>query len=297
MRFSRLTIAITGASAGIGRATAVRVASEGAAVVVSARRADRLTALVAEIDRAGGRALAVPGDVTSEPDMATLVTRTVETFGRLDVMICNAGIGYHGTLDETPPEAMRRVVDVNLMGTLYAARAALVVMRRQGTGHIIAVSSMAGRRGIGGSPIYSATKAAQIGFIESLRAEFAGTTLHASVILPVVTTTEFHDTIVRDFGYAVSGTGPRQPASEVAGAIADCIASPKAEVYPFAKARWLSVVNAIAPARTDRLVQRWGRRRTPHPGSTHEDGRRRSPGAAQQAGRRSPARDPADHRR
>jgi short-subunit dehydrogenase len=269
MRLSPLTIAITGASAGIGRATAVRVAAEGAAVVVSARRADRLTALVAEIARAGGRALAVPGDVTREPDMAALVTRAVETFGRLDVMICNAGIGYHGPLDETPPEALRRVVDVNLMGTLYAARAALAVMRRQGAGHIIAVSSMAGRRGIGGSSIYSATKAAQIGFIEALRAEFAGTALHASVILPVVTTTEFHDTIARDFGYAVSGTGPRQTAEEVAAAIADCIVSPKAEVYPFPKARWLGVVNAIAPARMDRFVQRWGRRRKPHPGGSH----------------------------
>jgi NAD(P)-dependent dehydrogenase (short-subunit alcohol dehydrogenase family) len=201
--------------------------------------------------------------------MRALVARAVETFGRLDVMICNAGIGYHGPLDDTPPEALRRVVDVNLMGTLYAARAALAVMRRQGAGHIIAVSSMAGRRGIGGSSIYSATKAAQIGFIEALRAEFAGTDFHASVILPVVTTTEFHDTIARDFGYAISGTGPRQTAGEVAAAIADCIASPKAEVYPFPKARWLGIVNAIAPARTDRLVQRWGRRRTPHPGGGH----------------------------
>lgn len=272
MPLSHLTVAVTGASAGIGRATAMRVAAEGAAVVVSARRAERLAALVGDIERAGGRALAVPGDVTSEPAMTALVARAVETFGRLDVMICNAGIGYHGPLDETPPEAIRRVVDVNLMGTLYAARAALVVMRRQGAGHIIAVSSMAGRRGIGGSSIYSATKAAQIGFIESLRAEFAGTALHASVILPVVTTTEFHDTIARDFGYAVSGTGPRQTAEQVAMAIADCIASPKAEVYPFPKARWLGVVNAIAPARTDRLVQRWGRRRKPHPGGSHDGG-------------------------
>jgi NADP-dependent 3-hydroxy acid dehydrogenase YdfG len=267
MRLSSRVIAITGASAGIGRATAVRVAAEGAAVVVSARRADRLAGLVADLEKTGARALAVPGDVTNEPDMTTLVSRAVETFGRLDVMICNAGIGYHGTLEETPPEAMRRLVDVNLLGTLYAARAALLVMRRQGTGHIIAVSSMAGRRGIGGSPLYSATKAAQIGFIESLRAEFAGTGLHASVVLPVVTTSEFHDTIARDFGYAVSGTGPRQSAEDVARAIADCIASPRAEVYPYANARWLALANAVAPAQTDRLVQRWGRRRKPHPAS------------------------------
>lgn len=271
-RLSRYVVVITGASSGIGHATARQVAAEGAAVVVSARRTDRLTSLVEAIGAAGGRALAVPGDVTRDADMGSLVDRTVAAFGRIDVMICNAGIGYHGTLDETSPEAMRRLVDVNLLGTLYAARAALIVMRRQGTGHIIAVSSIAGRRGVGGSPLYSATKAAQIGFIESLRAEFAGSGLHASVILPVVTTTEFHDTIARDFGYAVSGTGPRQSAEDVARAIADCIVTPRPEVYPFPKARWLALVNAVAPARTDRLVQKWGRRRKPHPGGSHGTG-------------------------
>ena len=272
MNLSTRIVAITGASAGIGRATALRLAADGAAVAVSARRGDRLTSLADEIASRGGRALAVPADVTSDADMTMLVDRTVAAFGRLDVMICNAGIGYHGTLDETTPEAMRRVVDVNLLGTLYAARAALLVMRRQGSGHIIAISSIAGRRGVGGSPLYSATKAAQIGFIESLRAEFAGTPLHASVVFPVVTVTDFHDTIARDFGYAVSGTGPRQSAEDVAGAIADCIVSPRAEVYPFPKARWLAIANALAPGRTDRLVQKWGRRRTPHPGGRHGTG-------------------------
>jgi NADP-dependent 3-hydroxy acid dehydrogenase YdfG len=269
MRLPSLVIAITGASAGIGRATAVRLAAEGAAVAVSARRADRLESLVADITRTGGRALAVPGDVTSDQDMSSLVSRAVEAFGRLDVMICNAGIGYHGTLEETSPEAMRRVVDVNVLGTLYAARAAMLVMRPQGRGHIIAVSSMAGRRGIGGLPLYSATKAAQIGLIESLRAELAGTALHASVILPVAASTEFHEAAARDFGYAVSGSGPEQSADDVARAIADCIVSPRAEVYPVAKARWLAIASAIAPARTDRLAQRWSRRRRPLTG--HDD--------------------------
>jgi short-subunit dehydrogenase len=269
MRLSSFVIAITGASAGIGRATAVQVAAEGAAVAVSARRAERLAVLVADIEKAGGRALAVPGDVTRESDMSAFVSRAVETFGRLDVMICNAGIGYHGTLEETPPDVMRRVVDVNVLGTLYAARAAIGVMRRQGTGHILAVSSMAGRRGIGGLPLYSATKAAQIGLIESLRAEFAGSGLQASVVLPVAAATEFHDAIARDFGYAVSGAGPQQSAEDVARAIATCIVSPRAEVYPVAKARWLTVINALAPARTDRLVRKWARRRRPHPGTGH----------------------------
>jgi short-subunit dehydrogenase len=256
-------VVITGASAGIGRATAEHCAAEGAAVVLSARRADRLEEIVRAIASRGGRALAVPGDVTREGDMDALVARAIEAFGAIDVMVCNAGIGYHGPLDETPPAAMRRIVDVNLMGTLYAAASAMRAFRRQGRGHIIAVSSIVGRRGVGGSGIYAATKAAQLAFIESLRAEFVGTRFRASVVFPVVTVTEFHDTIARDFGYAVSGTGPRQTAEHVASAIVECIVSPRAEVYPLRKAWWLAVLSVIAPAQADKVVQKFARRRKP----------------------------------
>lgn len=232
-------------------------------MAVCARRADRLDDIVGGIKARGGRAIAMQADVTRETDMAAFVDRAVDAFGQLDVMICNAGIGYHGALDETPPEAMRRVVDVNLMGTLYAAYAAMRVFRPQGHGHIIAVSSIVGRRGVGGSSIYAATKAAQLAFIESLRAEFVGSHFRASVVFPVVTPTEFHETIARDFGHAVSGTGPKQPVEEVAKAITDCIVSPRAEVYPFPKAWWLAVLSVIAPAQTDKVVQKFGRRRKP----------------------------------
>lgn len=266
---SSKVVAITGASAGIGYATAKRAAAEGARVVLSARRTDRLHQLATDIRASGGEALAVPGDVTSEADMHALVARAVEVFGRLDVMVCNAGIGYHGPLDDTPPDVMRRLVDVNVMGTFYAARAALIVMRRQGSGHIIAVSSIAGRRGVGGSSVYSATKAAQIGFIEALRAEFHGTALHASLIYPVATTTEFHDAIARDFGHTVSGKGPRQTADTVARAIVRCMISPRAEVYPLGWAWWLSVLSVVAPAQADRFIKRFGRRRTPHQPGAH----------------------------
>lgn len=253
-------VAVTGASSGIGRAVARRLAASGAIVAASARRADRLDALAAERFETG-RILACPGDVTSEADMRALVARAVDAGGRLDVMICNAGIGYHGRLDETSPDAMRRLVDVNVMGTLYAAHAALTVMRQQGHGHLIAVSSIVGRRGVGGSSVYAATKAAQVAFIESLRAEFVGTDLHASVVLPISTATEFRDAIARDFGHRVAGRGPRQPAETVADAIVACIVHPRAEVYPYPRAKWLSVLGVVAPARADRLVQRFGRTR------------------------------------
>ena len=256
-------VAITGASAGIGRACALRLAREGHAVVVSARRVELLKGLVAEIEAAGGRALAVPGDVTVSREMEALVAQSVEKFGQLDVMVCNAGIGFHGTLEESTPEISKQLVDINVLGTVYAAHAACDVFRRQGTGHIIAISSVAGVRGVSGMSVYCATKAAQVGFIEGLRTEFWGTNIHASVVYPASTKTEFHDAMYRNFGHAVEGKGPRQSADTVANAVARCIARPRGEVFPYYPAKWLGILNAIAPTFTDRLMQRFSRRR-PH---------------------------------
>ncbi|MBP8274727.1 MAG: SDR family NAD(P)-dependent oxidoreductase [Acidobacteria bacterium] len=253
-------IAITGASAGIGRAVAELAAANGAAVVLSARRGDTLDEVVTGIAAAGGRAIAVPSDVTIESDMQRLVARAIETYGRLDVMICNAGIGYHHQFEATPTEAMRRLVDVNLMGTLYAAHAALAHFRARGSGHLIAISSIVGRRGIPGSALYSATKSAQIGLMEGIRAEVFGTDIHASLVYPIATATEFHAAIERDFGQETHGTGPKQTAAQVARAIVDCVEHPRAEVYPYRASKLLAVLSVIAPALADRFVQKYTRR-------------------------------------
>jgi len=259
MRLSGRVVAITGASAGIGRATAEHCAKEGAAIAISARRADRLNDVVSAVTGLGGQAIAVPGDVTNDADVRALVARAVEAFGRLDVIVCNAGIGFHGNLEDTTPDVARRLVDVNVLGTIYAAHAAHPVFVRQGFGHIIAISSVAGRRGVAGMSLYSATKAAQVGFIEGLRTEFLGTNLHASVIYPVSTPTEFHSSMRRDFGFAVDARGPRQTADEVASAIVDCIVSPRPEVYIYRKAWWLAVLSVVAPGRADRFMQKFAR--------------------------------------
>jgi NADP-dependent 3-hydroxy acid dehydrogenase YdfG len=253
-------VAITGASAGIGRACAERIARDGAAVVLSARRADRLDEVARGIADRGGRALAVPGDVTSASDMRALVDRAVAVFGRLDVMICNAGIGFHGSLADTTPEIARQLFDVNVLGTVYAARAAYDAFTRQGAGHIIAVSSTAGLRGGAGMAIYSATKAAQIAFIESLRTEFLGTALRASIVYPVSTPTEFRDVMRREYGYASEGPGLEQSADEVAEAIARCVEHPRAEVYPKRGTSLLRLAAALAPTWTDRFMRRYDRR-------------------------------------
>jgi short-subunit dehydrogenase len=256
-------VAITGASAGIGRACAERLARDGAAVVLCARREDKLDDVVRLIEKQGGTALAVAGDVTNDADMRVLVDRAVTTFGRLDVMICNAGIGFHGSFADTTPQIARRLFDVNVLGTVYAARAAYDVFARQGSGHIIAVSSIAGVRGGAGMAIYSATKAAQIAFIESLRTEFLGTALHASVVYPVSTPTEFRDVMQRDYGYASSGAGLNQSVEAVAAAIARCVEHPRAEVYPKRGTGVFRVFAALTPRLMDRFMKKFDRRAKP----------------------------------
>ena len=268
-----MVIAITGASAGIGRACAERLARDGHTVVLNARRADRLDAVAAAILKGGGNALAVPGDVTNPDDMRALAGAAVQGFGRLDAMICNAGIGFHGTLSESSPEVSRRLVEVNVLGTMYAAHAAHEVFARQGAGHVIAISSVAGARGVSGMSVYSATKAAQVGFIEALRSEFYGSDIHASVVYPVSTSTEFHAAMHRTFGHAVEGKGPKQDVSDVADAVARCLARPRAEVYPYWPARLLRIAGAIAPSLVDRFMRRFSRRRPYEPAGPTDAGR------------------------
>jgi short-subunit dehydrogenase len=254
-------VAITGASSGIGLACAHELARRGAAVVLGARRIDRLETAAAEIQRAGGRASALAVDVTRQADVDALVARATTQFIRLDVMICNAGFGYYGTIEQTPPDMMRQMIDVNYMGTFLAARAALPLFRAQQSGHLIFVSSIVARRGIAFMGGYTATKAAQSGLAEALRTEFAGTSIHVSCIYPISTETEFHDAMARHYGHRVTGLGPRQPVDVVARAIAECIEHPRPEVYPHAKSRALGILSLIAPAYTDRFVQKFARHR------------------------------------
>jgi len=254
-------IAITGASAGIGRATALRVARDGASVAICARRSDRLDAAASEIAKAGGQALTVVADVTSQDAMNAFVAKTVERFGRLDVMMCNAGFGIYGAIDDITPDQMQKLMDINYFGTYYAARAALPVFRRQHSGHVIVVSSIAGKRGVPYMGAYSATKFAQIGMAECLRSELHGSNIHVSVVCPVSTASEFTDVMTRETGGEVSGSlGPRQSVEEVADAVARAIEHPVPEVHPYFKSRGLVLLNAIAPGLCDKLVQRFGRK-------------------------------------
>ncbi|MFN7918126.1 MAG: SDR family NAD(P)-dependent oxidoreductase [Vicinamibacterales bacterium] len=254
-----IVVAITGASAGIGRATAVRLAREGAAVAICARRQDRLEQVAAEITALGGRALPVTADVTSPDDMTRFVQTTVSAFGRLDVMMCNAGFGIYGEIDRVTPEQMQQLMDVNFNGTFHAARAALAPFRTQQAGHLIIVSSIVGRRGIPFMGPYAATKFAQVGLAECLRAELHGSGIHVSVVYPISTETEFHGIMTAHSGFATRASGPRQSPDVVANAIARAIQRPRPEVYPYRLSQGLAVLATLVPGFCDRLTKRWRR--------------------------------------
>lgn len=253
-------IAITGASSGIGRATALRLGRDGAAVVLCARRREGLEAVAEEIRRAGGQALAVVADVTRGEDMERLVHAAIDAFGTLDVMICNAGFGIYGAIDRIEPDQMRRLFDVNYMGTYYAARAALPRFRANGRGHLVIVSSIVGQRGVPYMGAYSATKFAQVGMAECLRAELAGTDIHVSLVYPISTETEFFEVMTKESGFTTASHGLKQSPEVVANAIARAIRRPVPEVYPYRPAKLLTILNAVVPAFCDRLVKRWGRK-------------------------------------
>ncbi len=187
---SSQVVAVTGASSGIGEATALACARAGAAVALAARRADRIEALARRIVEEGGRAVAVPSDVGEEAQAQAFVTRVHDELGRLDVLVNNAGVMLLGPIENAPTEEWRRMIHVNVFGVLYCTHAALPHMRAQGSGHIVNVSSVAGRFARAGSGVYNLTKFGVGAFSESLRQETAPAGIRVTLIEPGAVATE-----------------------------------------------------------------------------------------------------------
>jgi NADP-dependent 3-hydroxy acid dehydrogenase YdfG len=181
---------VTGASSGIGAAAAVALGAAGATVAMVARRADRLDGLVSQIKNAGGNALALPGDVTDEKVAQGAVTETLRRFGRLDILVNSAGIIDAGGVENAVTEQYRRVLDINLMASLYTSRAVIGPMRAQGGGDIINISSTAGRRAAVLFNAYSASKFALTAMTEALRQEVGRHGIRVCIIEPGATATE-----------------------------------------------------------------------------------------------------------
>jgi len=188
-------VVITGASSGLGEATARLLSSQGATVVLGARRVERIQALADELAGQGGKALAKSTDVTQCDQAKALVDAAVEAYGQIDVMINNAGLMPHSPLERLRIEDWDRMIDVNLRGVLYGIAAALPHMQRQKSGHIVNVSSVAGHKVRPGSAVYAATKHAVLALSEGLRQEVKPYNIRTTVVSPGAVATELVNSV------------------------------------------------------------------------------------------------------
>jgi short-subunit dehydrogenase len=250
MQLNDAVVLITGASAGIGHAAAARFAAKGAQVLVHGRDLERTQEVAREV---GGRALVA--DLASPTDRQRLAADALDAFGRVDVLVNNAGFGYSGPVTAMAVDVIRRLIEVDLLAAIELTRALLSGMVEQHRGAICFVTSVAGRTGVAGEAVYSATKAGLDMFAESLRAETAGSEVNISVVVPSVVDTGFFATRGSPYGR----TRPRPiPAGTVADAVVRAVVRDRAEVWV---PRWLRIaptVRALAPAAYRRLSARFG---------------------------------------
>ncbi len=219
-------VAITGASSGIGEATALLLAEQGAAVVLGARRIERLDELADSIRERGGRAITCRTDVTRRQDLEGLVGRAVKEFGRLDVLVSNAGISKIGPVASVDVDGWSAMIDVNLRGVLHGIAAALPVFRRQGRGHLVTTISTSGLKIVPNQAVYAGTKNAVRTLLEALRQESTDGMLRTTSVSPGYVSTELADSIddneVRDQvkrGMDQFGLPPQAVARAIAFAI------------------------------------------------------------------------------
>jgi NADP-dependent 3-hydroxy acid dehydrogenase YdfG len=195
---------VTGASSGIGEATAVALAQAGAAVAIGARRADRLSALAGKLDGEGARVLTLDLDVTDEASCRAAVARTRAELGGLDVLVNNAGVMLLGTIVGADVEDWRRMLSTNVLGVMYTTHAAIDGMVEQGSGDIVNISSVAGRTARKGAGVYNASKWAVNAFSESLRQEVTARGVRISLVEPGAVATELTDHITQPEAKAAS---------------------------------------------------------------------------------------------
>ena len=230
---------VTGASSGIGAATARELARRGATVVLAARRADLLDAQMRSIRDAGGKAVALPADVADPEDIAMLAERTGAAFGRVDVLVNNAGAFWSRSLASSPPDQIARLTAVNLLGAMLLTRAVLPGMLERRHGAIISVGSLSGR--VAMEPVYSATKYGLRGFSLALRRQLAGTGVSVSLISPGNINTEMTRHV----------TARMPEPALVATAIADLVAHPRREVIVPARHYVIACLEQVLPALAD----------------------------------------------
>lgn len=263
-------IVITGASSGIGEATALECASAGMPVVVAARRTDRLDALARRIVSSGGRALAVKTDVTDPEACRGLLSQAEEAFGPIHAVYANAGYGYERAFHESTDEQIREIFETNFWGSLNVIRPALERMIPRRSGHVLMCSSCLSKIGVPFMSAYSATKAAQDHFARGMRHELAALGIRVSTVHPVLTATELFDEVARRSGGGrVYGRGRGrglfvQSPVRVARATVRCLRQPRGEVWTSLPTRLAMAAATACPGLADAVLRRWG---VPRPAS------------------------------
>ena len=259
-------IAITGASSGIGRATALACAQAGMFVAVSARRRDRLDDLVSEINDSGGRATAFAGDVIDRAGCEAFIAHAERELGPLHAVFANAGYGQEEPTWSMPEADLRAIFETNFWGSLNTVRPALPGMIERRAGHVLFCSSCLSKIGLPLFGAYSATKACQDHFGRAMRHELRSTGVHVSTVHPILTRTEFSDALLERSGKTQRAENPAargfvQSAETVANAVVRCLKKPKGEVWTSLPARLAMATATAMPGLTDFAISRVEARR------------------------------------
>lgn len=247
---------ITGASSGIGQATARRLAQEGICVTLAARRKDELERVAREIEASGGQALVAPTDVRDRAAIHRMVQATLDTWGRVDVLVNNAGLGYSSRVVNLDPEQLRELVAVNLVGVIECAQAVLPAMMQQSSGHIVNVASISGWVGLPGSSVYCATKSAVIVFSESLYREARRYGIHVTALCPGFVATDFSPRVKQIVASGKRVPGVMRP-EYVAGRIAWLIRHPRRRLVIPPGWGSLAAIAQAFPWLTDLILSRY----------------------------------------
>ena len=255
--FSDQHVLVTGASSGIGRETALAFARRGASIGLVARRRPLLETVAAEVSAAGGRGLVLCADITERRAAGRVVGKMRRAWGRIDMLVNNAGILLPGTVEDLQAQDLEAMLQVNLFGALFMMQAVLPLMRRQGRGIIINVASLAGRRGVTPLGGYCASKFALVGLTEALRVELDTAKVHVGLVLPGVVETP----MVQEFNEKVPvpswPTRLNMPPEWVAAAVLLAARFRLREIAVPPGAATMELIGALAPGITDTLI-RWG---------------------------------------
>ncbi|KAA3661936.1 MAG: SDR family NAD(P)-dependent oxidoreductase [Chloroflexi bacterium] len=254
---TKKVVIVTGATAGIGRETAVLLTKAGATVMATGRRNQRLTALETDCARHPGTIKTMAGDIGSESFARELVTETIAAFGKLDVLVNNAGVGHKSELAEMPMADMKRIFDTNIYGLMYATQVAVAQMKQQGFGQIVNVSSIVGQSPLPASGAYCASKTAVNFLSRALRMELLPHNIKVTLVYPGLTETEFSDATLGGKGrnrFGLKGV----PAARVGQAIVRGIEKEKPEIYITPTDWLLTHFNRLFPRTLDFVLGRMG---------------------------------------